>query len=98
MNSKTIKSAYKICKLKHKSRKLHISLKNQQHIKHSVVQKIVDSKDIFQKNENFLRYKLQEQIPLLKLNDKVKIQISQNSEKFSITHKKFSENEKDFIT
>lgn len=98
MNSKTIKTSYTICKFKHKAHKLRISLKNRQHGKHSLVQKILDSKNIFQKKKNLLRYKLKEHIPLLKLKRKIKMHFSQESEKYSSTYKKFSEKKKDFIT
>lgn len=98
MNSKNIKSAYTICKFKPKSHKLRISLKKRQYKKHSIVQKMLDSKNVFKKNENLLRYKLKEHIPLLQLKGKIKIGTSQKSENYSIIHKNVLEHEKNCIT
>lgn len=101
MNSNKIHTAYTICKLKPKSAKSHklrISLKNQQYKKHPIVKKILGNENIFQKNENLLRYKLKEHIPLLQFKSKIKIETSHKSEKYSITFKKFSEHKQDFIT
>lgn len=101
MNSNKIKTTITKCKFKSKSAKSHklrISLKNQSYKKHSTVQKKLGSKNIFQKNKNLLRYKLKEHIPLLQLKSKIKIETFQKSEKYSTTHKTFSELKQDFIT